>query len=99
MVRETRHLWVGNLPENIREDRIRDHFKRHKGGKKHKGDGEQLPLPLATHEPTCSHTTKTRPDLRYALLRPSRRSTLRRAGRLSPAVTSFEKCDLPLPWA
>ncbi|XP_011634825.1 protein split ends isoform X2 [Pogonomyrmex barbatus] len=29
MVRETRHLWVGNLPENIREDRIRDHFKRY----------------------------------------------------------------------
>ncbi|KAH1025702.1 hypothetical protein HUJ05_010378 [Dendroctonus ponderosae] len=28
MVRETRHLWVGNLPENIREDRIREHFKR-----------------------------------------------------------------------
>ncbi|XP_024220048.1 protein split ends isoform X3 [Halyomorpha halys] len=29
MVRETRHLWVGNLPDNIREDRIRDHFKRY----------------------------------------------------------------------
>lgn len=29
MVRETRHLWVGNLPENIREDRIFDHFKRY----------------------------------------------------------------------
>ncbi|XP_036140621.1 protein split ends isoform X2 [Monomorium pharaonis] len=29
MVRETRHLWVGNLPENIREDRIREHFKRY----------------------------------------------------------------------
>jgi RNA recognition motif-containing protein len=28
MVRETRHLWVGNLPDNIREDRIREHFKR-----------------------------------------------------------------------
>ena len=28
MVRETRHLWVGNLPENIREERIIDHFKR-----------------------------------------------------------------------
>ncbi|XP_065210776.1 protein split ends isoform X2 [Planococcus citri] len=29
MVRETRHLWVGNLPENIREDRLRELFKRH----------------------------------------------------------------------
>ncbi|XP_070152806.1 protein split ends isoform X3 [Polyergus mexicanus] len=29
MVRETRYLWVGNLPENIREDRIREHFKRY----------------------------------------------------------------------
>lgn len=29
MVRETRHLWVGNLPDNIREDRIIDHFKRY----------------------------------------------------------------------
>ncbi|XP_045775135.1 protein split ends isoform X2 [Maniola jurtina] len=29
MVRETRHLWVGNLPDNIREDRIREHFKRY----------------------------------------------------------------------
>jgi RNA recognition motif-containing protein len=29
MVRETRHLWVGNLPESIREDRIIDHFKRY----------------------------------------------------------------------
>lgn len=28
MVRETRHLWVGNLPEPVREDRIREHFKR-----------------------------------------------------------------------
>ena len=28
MVRETRHLWVGNLPENIREDRIKEYFKR-----------------------------------------------------------------------
>ncbi|XP_063700945.1 protein split ends isoform X3 [Culicoides brevitarsis] len=28
MVRETRHLWVGNLPETVREDRIREHFKR-----------------------------------------------------------------------
>jgi len=32
MVRETRHLWVGNLPENIREDRIREHFKRYVDG-------------------------------------------------------------------
>ncbi|XP_047521792.1 protein split ends-like isoform X4 [Pieris napi] len=29
MVRETRHLWVGNLPDSIREDRIREHFKRY----------------------------------------------------------------------
>ncbi|XP_062545457.1 protein split ends isoform X5 [Armigeres subalbatus] len=29
MVRETRHLWVGNLPETVREDRIREHFKRY----------------------------------------------------------------------
>lgn len=29
MVRETRHLWVGNLPENIREDRVTEHFKRY----------------------------------------------------------------------
>lgn len=29
MVRETRHLWVGNLPDNIREERIREHFKRY----------------------------------------------------------------------
>ncbi len=28
MVRETRHLWVGNLPENTREERIKEHFKR-----------------------------------------------------------------------
>ncbi|CAB4057365.1 Protein split ends [Lepeophtheirus salmonis] len=28
MVRETRHLWVGNLPENIREETILDHFQR-----------------------------------------------------------------------
>ncbi|XP_037903936.1 protein split ends isoform X2 [Hermetia illucens] len=28
MVRETRHLWVSNQPEIVREDRIRDHFKR-----------------------------------------------------------------------
>ncbi|XP_063841525.1 msx2-interacting protein-like [Scylla paramamosain] len=29
MVRETRHLWVGNLPENINADRIKEHFKRY----------------------------------------------------------------------
>ncbi|XP_054716881.1 msx2-interacting protein-like [Uloborus diversus] len=29
MVRETRHLWVGNLPHTIREERILDHFKRY----------------------------------------------------------------------
>lgn len=29
MVRETRHLWIGNLPENTREERIREHFKRY----------------------------------------------------------------------
>ncbi|XP_072334413.1 msx2-interacting protein-like isoform X6 [Scyliorhinus torazame] len=29
MVRETRHLWVGNLPENVREDKIIEHFKRY----------------------------------------------------------------------
>ncbi|XP_042213616.1 msx2-interacting protein-like [Homarus americanus] len=29
MVRETRHLWVGNLPENISEERIKEHFKRY----------------------------------------------------------------------
>ena len=28
MVRETRHLWVGNLPENIREEEIVKHFTR-----------------------------------------------------------------------
>ena len=28
MVRETRHLWVGNLPDNVREERIREHFQR-----------------------------------------------------------------------
>lgn len=28
MVRETRHLWVANLPDNTREDRIREHFQR-----------------------------------------------------------------------
>ncbi|XP_032237951.2 msx2-interacting protein [Nematostella vectensis] len=29
MVRETRHLWVGNLPENIREEDIVKHFTRY----------------------------------------------------------------------
>ncbi|XP_077116539.1 msx2-interacting protein-like isoform X2 [Ranitomeya variabilis] len=29
MVGETRHLWVGNLPENVREDKIREHFRRY----------------------------------------------------------------------
>ncbi|XP_022250320.1 msx2-interacting protein-like isoform X2 [Limulus polyphemus] len=29
MVRETRHLWIGNLPDNIREERILEHFKRY----------------------------------------------------------------------
>ncbi|KAG9466152.1 hypothetical protein GDO78_017137 [Eleutherodactylus coqui] len=29
MVRETRHLWVGNLPENVREDEIKEHFRRY----------------------------------------------------------------------
>ncbi|XP_018606810.1 msx2-interacting protein-like isoform X2 [Scleropages formosus] len=29
MVRETRHLWVGNLPENVREEKIVEHFKRY----------------------------------------------------------------------
>ncbi|XP_064137406.1 msx2-interacting protein isoform X1 [Loxodonta africana] len=29
MVRETRHLWVGNLPENVREEKIIEHFKRY----------------------------------------------------------------------
>uniref|UniRef100_A0A8D8Q9J7 Protein split ends n=1 Tax=Cacopsylla melanoneura TaxID=428564 RepID=A0A8D8Q9J7_9HEMI len=29
MVRETRHLWVGNLPDNIREEDIVEHFKRY----------------------------------------------------------------------
>ncbi|KAK7916653.1 hypothetical protein WMY93_012414 [Mugilogobius chulae] len=28
MVRETRHLWVGNLPEHVREEKIVEHFKR-----------------------------------------------------------------------
>jgi len=29
MVRETRHLWVGNLPENIRDEEIVKHFTRY----------------------------------------------------------------------
>ncbi|XP_007541694.1 msx2-interacting protein isoform X1 [Poecilia formosa] len=29
MVRETRHLWVGNLPEHVREEKIMEHFKRY----------------------------------------------------------------------
>ncbi len=29
MVRETRHLWVGNLPKDVREDKIKEHFKRY----------------------------------------------------------------------
>ncbi|XP_069096214.1 msx2-interacting protein isoform X2 [Pleurodeles waltl] len=29
MVRETRHLWVGNLPESVREEKIIEHFKRY----------------------------------------------------------------------
>ena len=29
MVRETRHLWVGNLPARFPEDRIKEHFKRY----------------------------------------------------------------------
>ncbi|KAM9299544.1 LOW QUALITY PROTEIN: msx2-interacting protein [Gastrophryne carolinensis] len=28
-MRETRHLWVGNLPENVRDDKIIEHFKRY----------------------------------------------------------------------
>ncbi|XP_013914550.1 PREDICTED: msx2-interacting protein-like [Thamnophis sirtalis] len=28
MVRENKHLWVGNLPENVREEKIIKHFKR-----------------------------------------------------------------------
>lgn len=28
MVRETRHLWVGNLPEHVREEKIVEYFKR-----------------------------------------------------------------------
>ena len=28
MVRETRHLWIGNLPDNVREERIVEHFQR-----------------------------------------------------------------------
>ncbi|KAG8191484.1 hypothetical protein JTE90_020732 [Oedothorax gibbosus] len=29
MVRETRYLWIGNLPHTIREERILEHFKRY----------------------------------------------------------------------
>ncbi|XP_069467192.1 msx2-interacting protein isoform X2 [Ambystoma mexicanum] len=29
MVRETRHLWVGNLPESVREEKIIEHFNRY----------------------------------------------------------------------
>ncbi|XP_073426313.1 msx2-interacting protein-like isoform X2 [Dendrobates tinctorius] len=29
MVGETRHLWVGNLPENVRDDKIMEHFTRY----------------------------------------------------------------------
>ncbi|XP_076804995.1 uncharacterized protein LOC143448925 isoform X4 [Clavelina lepadiformis] len=28
-MKETRHLWVGNLPENVREDKITDIFKKY----------------------------------------------------------------------
>ncbi|XP_039251148.2 uncharacterized protein LOC120328686 isoform X2 [Styela clava] len=28
-MRETRHLWIGNLADNIREERIAEHFKRY----------------------------------------------------------------------
>ena len=28
MVRETRHLWVGNLPENVSKERIKEYFNR-----------------------------------------------------------------------
>ena len=28
MVRETRHLWVGNLPENLSKERIKEYFNR-----------------------------------------------------------------------
>jgi RNA recognition motif-containing protein len=28
MVRESRYLWIGNLPENIHEDRIKNFFVR-----------------------------------------------------------------------
>jgi RNA recognition motif-containing protein len=29
MVRETRHLFIGNLPSNLNEERIIDHFKKY----------------------------------------------------------------------
>ena len=41
MVRETRHLWVGNLPDNVREERIREHFQRY--------------LSTCTHFPCFNH--------------------------------------------
>ena len=28
MVRETRHLWVGNLPDNVSKERIKEYFNR-----------------------------------------------------------------------
>jgi RNA recognition motif-containing protein len=28
MVRETRHLWVGNLPDNVTKERIKEYFNR-----------------------------------------------------------------------
>ncbi|XP_062506144.1 msx2-interacting protein-like isoform X3 [Corticium candelabrum] len=31
MVRETRHLWVGNLPENVGDDQLRNYFSRFGG--------------------------------------------------------------------
>lgn len=29
IVRESRHIWVGNLPENVREEQIQDYFSRY----------------------------------------------------------------------
>jgi len=29
MVRETRHLWVGNLPDNVSKERIKEYFNRY----------------------------------------------------------------------
>ena len=45
MVRETRHLWVGNLPDNVREERIREHFQRY--------SIFYLTLTLCYYEPIC----------------------------------------------